>query len=54
MMATSCSFRNLHKYTGIEMSYSMAPERLPVGVIAFTGWANRLLIKSYCLWVPWP
>ena len=28
-----------------------APTTLPPGVIAFVGWANRLLIVVYCVWV---
>ena len=28
-----------------------APEVLPPGVIALVGWANRLLVLSYCGWV---
>jgi hypothetical protein len=36
---------------GVDMSSGKAPEALPAGVIAFAGWANRLLILSYCIWV---
>jgi hypothetical protein len=28
-----------------------APKSLPPGVLALDGWANRLIILSYCLWV---
>jgi hypothetical protein len=36
---------------GVDMSSGKAPETLPDGVIAFAGWANRLLIVCYCIWV---
>ena len=36
---------------GVDMSSGKAPETLPHGVIAFAGWANRLLILCYCIWV---
>lgn len=36
---------------GVDMSSGTAPESLPPGVIAFAGWANRLLILTYCIWV---
>lgn len=35
---------------GIDMSTHTAPKSLPEGVIAFAGWANRLLILTYCIW----
>jgi hypothetical protein len=28
-----------------------APKSLPPGVLALDGWANRLIVLSYCLWV---
>jgi hypothetical protein len=36
---------------GIDMSSGTPPKSLPEGVIAFAGWANRLLILTYCIWV---
>jgi hypothetical protein len=36
---------------GIDMSSGTAPSSLPEGVIAFAGWANRLLILTYCIWM---
>jgi hypothetical protein len=30
---------------------AQAPKVLPHGVIGLVGWANRLLVVSYCLWV---
>jgi len=27
-----------------------APKILPAGVMALDGWADRLLVVSYCLW----
>ena len=28
-----------------------APKSLPAGVVAFDGWADRLIVVSYCAWV---
>src|SRR5437016_1773358 len=28
-----------------------APKSLPPGVLGLDGWANRLIVASYCLWV---
>ena len=28
-----------------------APKSLPQGVLALDGWANRLIVVSFCLWV---
>lgn len=28
-----------------------APKSLPPGVLGWDGWANRLVVASYCLWV---
>ena len=28
-----------------------APKSLPPGVLGLNGWANRLIVASYCLWV---
>jgi hypothetical protein len=28
-----------------------APKSLPPGVVGLDGWANRLIVLSYCLWV---
>jgi hypothetical protein len=39
------------KKAGVDMSSGKAPETLPEGVIALAGWANRILIICYCLWV---
>jgi len=40
------------KSAGIEMSPNAKPlTELPAGVSAFVGWANRLLILVYCVWV---
>jgi hypothetical protein len=36
---------------GIDVSSGNPPEKLPDGVIAFAGWANRFLIMVYCIWV---
>ena len=36
---------------GVDMSSGIAPAKLPDGVIAIAGWANRLLIVVYCIWV---
>lgn len=36
---------------GIDMSSGKAPETLPDNVIALAGWANRLMILCYCVWV---
>jgi hypothetical membrane protein len=30
---------------------AQAPQSLPIGVIALVGWANRLLMLTYCTWV---
>ena len=36
---------------GIAMSSNSKPlERLPDGVTAFNGWANRLLVVAFCAW----
>jgi hypothetical protein len=36
---------------GGDMTAGAAPTVLPAGVIAWVGWANRLLIVTYCVWV---
>jgi hypothetical protein len=36
---------------GVDISSGTPPAKLPEGVIAFAGWANRLLIIVYCIWV---
>lgn len=36
---------------GGDMSASQSPRVLPAGVIAFNGWANRLLVFAYCCWM---
>ncbi len=36
---------------GGDMTAGTTPSTLPPGVIALVGWANRLLIVLYCLWV---
>jgi len=36
---------------GGDMTAGAAVTALPPGVIAFVGWANRLLIFAYCAWV---
>jgi hypothetical protein len=37
---------------GVNLGAQAGPLReLPQGVIAFSGWANRLLVVSYCAWV---
>lgn len=35
---------------GIDISSGTVPKNLPEGVIDFAGWANRLLIFTYCIW----
>ena len=37
--------------SGGDMNTTAVPTALPVGVIAFVGWTNRLLIMAYCTWV---
>lgn len=36
---------------GIDLSSGKAPATLPANVIALAGWANRLMILCYCVWV---
>jgi hypothetical protein len=40
-----------YKQAGGDMSAGTAITALPASVIAWTGWANRLLIITYCVWV---
>jgi hypothetical protein len=52
LMAASMGllFQSLQQ-AGVNMSPDAAPlPALPAGVIAFNGWANRLLIVAYCAW----
>jgi hypothetical protein len=52
LMAVSFAiFIATYKHAGGDMSAGVAITALPPGVIAWVGWANRLLIFCYCVWV---
>jgi hypothetical protein len=52
MAAAMMAFMMSLSRAGIAMDPANGPlTDLPPGAIAFVGWANRLLVASYCLWV---
>ena len=51
MAATFAILMITYAQSGVDMSAETTITTLPAGVIALVGWANRLLVVVYCVWV---
>lgn len=51
MAATFALMIYTYTRSGAPMTPGAAPKEVPEGVIGLVGWANRLLILAYCVWI---